>query len=76
MSGEDDPHLVGTFQSILYATRGLGEPLTTGTLAFWLWKARCLPTIPDWIAEPYRLIIVGEHAKAAAMWEDKGMPYE
>jgi DNA-binding CsgD family transcriptional regulator len=76
LTSDDDPHRIEVFQNILYATARLGEPLTTGALAFWLWKLGHLPTIPDWIVEPYRLTIVGEYAEAAAIWEDKGMPYE
>lgn len=74
--GEDDPHRIGIFHNVLHATTQTGDLLSAGDLAFWLWKLGHLPTVPDRIVEPYRLIIVGEHAEAAVIWEEKGMPYE
>ncbi len=76
LTGEDDPHRIGTLHDVLQATAQVGKDLSAGALAFWLWKLGHLPTIPDSIAEPFRLAIVGEHAEAAAIWEEKGMPYE
>jgi len=30
----------------------------------------------EWMPEPYRLHIQGEHARAAALWRDRGCPYD
>jgi DNA-binding CsgD family transcriptional regulator/tetratricopeptide (TPR) repeat protein len=47
-----------------------------GELAYWQWKAGARLEAPAWIAEPYRLQIAGEPAAAAALWLERGCPYE
>ena len=67
---------VESFREVLEATARQGVALSAGSLAFWLWELGHLSTIPDGIAEPYRLLIGGRPIEAAAMWEAKGIPYE
>ena len=47
-----------------------------GELAYWQWKAGAKLKAPAWIAEPYRLQIAGEPVAAAALWLERGCPYE
>jgi DNA-binding CsgD family transcriptional regulator/tetratricopeptide (TPR) repeat protein len=48
-----------------------------GELAWWLWRAGRRPKkVPDWIAEPYRLLLNGEWRRAAELWAARGCPYE
>jgi DNA-binding CsgD family transcriptional regulator len=76
LMGEDGRDRIGTLDEVLEASTRARLLAETGALAFWLWKLGHLHTTPDRMAEPYRLIIVGEHAEAATIWEEKGMPYE
>jgi ATP/maltotriose-dependent transcriptional regulator MalT len=48
----------------------------TGELAYWQRRAGELETWPEWVAEPYRLELVGSHEDAAAAWRERGCPYE
>ena len=47
-----------------------------GELAYWQWKAGALDEWPEWIAEPYRLLLSGDPRAAAAAWIARGCPYE
>jgi hypothetical protein len=47
-----------------------------GELAYWQWKAGAKLEAPAWIAEPDRLQIAEEPAAAAALWLERGCPYE
>jgi DNA-binding CsgD family transcriptional regulator/tetratricopeptide (TPR) repeat protein len=76
LTGDDHPDRIESFFEILTAVARQREPLTAGSLAFWLWKLGRLRSIPDAIAEPYRLSMNGRPIEAAAIWEDKGDPYE
>ena len=79
VSGEEDPKFIEAAHEVLAAAERLGvpvEPLSSGILAFWMWKLGQITAGPDWIAEPYRLVIEGRPVEAAAIWEDKGAPYE
>jgi DNA-binding CsgD family transcriptional regulator len=48
----------------------------TGELAYWLWKAGTLETIPDGLAEPFARQIEGDPLGAAALWDERSCPYE
>jgi DNA-binding CsgD family transcriptional regulator len=53
------------------------EPWSTGELGYWRWRAGVRDQLPEGgTAEPYRLSIVGEGARAAELWRDIGCPYE
>jgi len=52
------------------------NPWYIGSLAYWLWKAGRLKTIPEIIAEPYLFQINGEWESAAELWEKLECPYE
>src|SRR4029079_14283470 len=47
-----------------------------GELAYWQRRAGELDSWPEWIAEPYRLELVGSQEEAAAAWRKRGCPYE
>ncbi|GAA3191764.1 ATP-binding protein [Dactylosporangium siamense] len=53
-----------------------GHPWFTGELAFWLWQAGALPSVPAVVAEPYRLLLTGDWRGAAAAWRALGCPYQ
>ncbi|GAB3855719.1 helix-turn-helix transcriptional regulator [Dactylosporangium cerinum] len=53
-----------------------GHPWFAGELAFWLWQAGALPSVPDVVAEPYRLLLTGDWRGAAAAWRALGCPYQ
>lgn len=54
----------------------LGEAWIAGQLAYWLWKAGALLSVPGGLPDPYRLQVDGEWEEAARLWEQLGMPYE
>jgi DNA-binding CsgD family transcriptional regulator len=47
-----------------------------GELAYWLWRADALTSVPPGIAEPFARQIAGDWRGAAAAWDDLGCPYE
>ena len=48
-----------------------------GELAWWLARAGHRPEeVPDWVAEPYRMLLEGEWRLAAKVWAELGCPYE
>jgi DNA-binding CsgD family transcriptional regulator/tetratricopeptide (TPR) repeat protein len=51
-------------------------PWGRGEIAYWMWMARGLDSIPDNLAEPYALMINGDWERAADAWESIGAPYE
>jgi DNA-binding CsgD family transcriptional regulator len=52
------------------------NPWYIGVLAYWLWKAGKLETIPEIIAQPYLFQIKGDWQSAAELWEKLECPYE
>jgi DNA-binding CsgD family transcriptional regulator/tetratricopeptide (TPR) repeat protein len=54
----------------------VGDPWTTGELAYWRWRAGLLETLPAGAAEPYASQIAGDWERAAALWTEIGCPYE
>ena len=76
LTGEDDPDRIARFREVLDEGMRLENTWAGGDLAFWLWKLGELSGVPEGIAEPYRLVIEGEPAEAATIWEAKGIPYE
>jgi DNA-binding CsgD family transcriptional regulator len=76
LAGEDRPDRIARFRKVLDQGIQLGLPWPSGSLAFWLWKLGRLDTIPIGIAEPHRLVMGGEPAAAADIWEAMGLPYE
>jgi DNA-binding CsgD family transcriptional regulator len=53
----------------------IGQPWYAGELAYWLWRAAELTHVPERAAPPYRLLIGGDWAGAAAQWGARGCPY-
>ena len=53
-----------------------GFQWSPGALAVWLWKRKVIERAPEGIAEPFRLLIEGDAAAAAARWEKIGCPYD
>ena len=76
LTGASEPDRLKVFNQILDDTVRLEHIWNAGLLAFWLWKLGERSEVPDGIAEPYRLILVGEPLKAAQLWEQLGYPYE
>ena len=56
--------------------RGHRAPWIKGELLLWQSRAQAVGSIPDDIAEPYRLMIAGDWRAAASAWQRIGMPYE
>jgi DNA-binding CsgD family transcriptional regulator len=52
------------------------DPWAVGEMAFWMWRADAIHAPPPGAAEPYALQISGDWARAAALWEKLGCPYE
>jgi DNA-binding CsgD family transcriptional regulator/tetratricopeptide (TPR) repeat protein len=48
----------------------VGEP------ACWQWRAGLPVDDPEWLAEPYRLEVTGDHARAARWWRERECDYE
>jgi ATP/maltotriose-dependent transcriptional regulator MalT len=76
LTGDDDPDRIARFREVLDEGIRLEFPWAGGDLAYWLWKLGELPEAPEGIAEPYRLVMAGKPAEAAAIWQAKGIPYE
>jgi DNA-binding CsgD family transcriptional regulator/tetratricopeptide (TPR) repeat protein len=77
LTGNDDPDLVDSLRGLIAeATRSPREWWRTSRLAFWLWRLGYLPDPPDWVFEPYRQMMAGQAAEAAAFWEKRRFPYE
>jgi DNA-binding CsgD family transcriptional regulator len=54
----------------------VGHPWFAGQLAYWQWRAgEPAAVVPEWIALPYRLLIAGDWAGAAAEWARRGCAY-
>jgi DNA-binding CsgD family transcriptional regulator len=53
-----------------------GHPWYAGELAWWLRRAGQRPDVPEWVAEPYRLLLAGDWTSAADAWEALGHPYD
>jgi DNA-binding CsgD family transcriptional regulator/tetratricopeptide (TPR) repeat protein len=53
-----------------------GHPWYAGELAWWLWRAGQRPDVPEWVAEPYRLLLAGDWSRAADAWEALGHLYD
>lgn len=71
-----DPARAAAEAGIEYdAVVGYSDPWLAGEMAFWLWRAGQLPTIPP-VAEPFAQQIRGNWAAAAASWQALGCPYE
>ena len=51
-------------------------PWIKGELLWWRARAEAIQSIPDDVAEPYRLMLTGSWQDASAAWERIGMPYE
>jgi hypothetical protein len=51
-------------------------PGAHGRLAVWLHEAGGLETVPPDVPEPYRSELEGRWSDAAAIWRERGMPYE
>jgi DNA-binding CsgD family transcriptional regulator len=52
-----------------------GNPWYAGELGYWRWRAGERGAGPELAAAPYRLLIAGDWAGAAAEWAARGCPY-
>jgi len=48
----------------------------SGSIGFWLWKLGEIERIPEWVADPWRLVMEDEPLASAEIWADRGCPYE
>jgi DNA-binding CsgD family transcriptional regulator len=62
--------------ALMHKGLSLGLTWSAGSLARWAWELGELAEPPAGVAEPYRRLISGDHAAAAAAFEARGMPYE
>jgi DNA-binding CsgD family transcriptional regulator/tetratricopeptide (TPR) repeat protein len=63
--------------SALALATGRRVPWAAGELAYWRWRAGLRDGLPpELVAEPYRLSIAGEWARADELWDQIGCPYE
>ncbi len=71
-------HVVSTedLKMLMRAGLALGLPWSSGALAHWLWELGELSEPPEGIADPYRLLMEGDAAGAAAHLDARGLPYE
>ncbi len=76
LTDKADSDLIARFREVLDEGVRLEKDWASGDLALWLWKLGELSATPEGIAEPYRLVMEGKPAMAAAIWEAKGIPYE
>jgi DNA-binding CsgD family transcriptional regulator len=60
----------------LQVVSGLRLPWVKGELSFWHSRVHRPESPPADVAEPYRLMIVGDWNGAARAWQTLGMPYE
>lgn len=67
------PALVGETYELALRCR---QPWAVGELGFWLWRAGELDVLPSGAAEPFAAHVRGEPARAAALWDELGCPYE
>ena len=56
--------------------QGHTAPWITGELLYWRSRVEPVGSVPDDIAAPYRLTLLGDWHAAADAWEQIGMPYE
>ena len=75
ISGDTDVP-VSEFKAIMTTELDKGFRWSPGSIAFWLWKLGELSEAPEGIAEPYRLVMEGRSAEAAAVLDSLGLPYE
>ena len=74
---QQDPDRIAQFRRVLDKAMSLtASSWLLGDLAFWLWKLGELSEMSEGVAQPYRLVIEGDAIAAAAIWENKGIPYE
>lgn len=76
LTGDGNSIQITRFLELLDDERRLAFPWSSGWLASWLWILGEPLDVPDGVAEPYRLLMDGESAAAAAFWKQKGIPYE
>ena len=67
---------IAELEELMAEGLGQGFSWSPGRIACWLWELGRLGTPPGGIAEPYRLVMVGEATAAAAAWATRGIPYE
>jgi DNA-binding CsgD family transcriptional regulator/tetratricopeptide (TPR) repeat protein len=72
----DDPGLVDQHVLDLYASTHGTEPWLRSQLAAGLARLGLLPEPPDQPRSPYAEEVAGDYQAAAALWRERGFPYE
>jgi DNA-binding CsgD family transcriptional regulator len=76
IGGSLDSAFLARLRAVMAECLERESPWMAGELAFWLYLIGAIETIPEGVAEPYRLAGSGEWEKAALFWEDRGIPYD
>jgi DNA-binding NarL/FixJ family response regulator len=63
-------------EEALHWAVGARDRWAIGDIARWLWLAGGLAEVPPLAAEPFRLLLEGDHQAAAASFEASSQPYE
>ncbi len=75
ITGRDDLP-VDELSSIVVDGLLQGYSWSPGRICFWMWQLGHLADPPTAIAEPYRLVMRGDASRAAAILDERGVPYE
>jgi ATP/maltotriose-dependent transcriptional regulator MalT len=70
--GDADRAQAEARRALALIERGDGPPFLVGRLAWRLWRAGGADERPTRIAEPFALMMRGDWAEAAALWEERG----
>lgn len=76
LGGTLDRGVVSRLHEVLRESMSLEPTWRGGELAFWMHLIGEVDEVPDSAADPYRLAAQGDWEKAAAFWEDRGIPYD
>lgn len=72
----DDPGVVDESLLRLFRDTAATEPWLRAELAVWLRRLGALAEVPAHVPSPYGEELAGDHRAAAAVWRERGCPYE
>jgi DNA-binding CsgD family transcriptional regulator len=76
IGGKLDQSLFPRLREVLADCVERDAPWIAGELAFWLKLIGEIDEMPEITPEPYKLAAAGEWERAAAFWEERGIPYD
>lgn len=71
-----DAELIARLGEVMHEVADKGLSREAGEIALWLSRAGKLESVPDDIAEPYRLMLERQVEEAVAKWRELDSPYE